>query len=153
MFFFVLCLLWCRLSLWKRWPCQGDYYIIQYMGHWPGQGTTLWGKKEEDGKKNQKGTEPFSMRKLMSTKMLQKHLKLFTTGESSWENPVKKKTTEATTTTAAVAARIYAISPRAQLGHSCHIFHASPCRPPSQHPQCRRPCALPLASSAMHFNA
>lgn len=104
-------------------------------------------------KKNQKGTEPFSMRKLMSTKMLQKHLKLFTTGESSWENPVKKKTTEATTTTAAVAARIYAISPRAQLGHSCHIFHASPCRPPSQHPQCRRPCALPLASSAMHFNA
>lgn len=61
------------------------------------------------------------MRKLMSTKMLLKHLKLFTTGESSWENPVKKKTTEATTTTTtttvavAVAARIYAISPCAQL--------------------------------------
>lgn len=69
--------------------------------------------------KTEKGTEPFSMRKLMSTKMLLKHLKLFTTGESSWENPVKKKTTEATTTTTtaavAVAARIYAISPCAQL--------------------------------------
>lgn len=70
--------------------------------------------------KTEKGTEPFSMRKLMSTKMLLKYLKLFTTGESSWENPVKKKTTEATTTTtaavaAAAAARIYAISPCAQL--------------------------------------
>lgn len=123
------------------------------MGHWPGQGNIV-GQEGRRWKKTQKGTEPFSMRKLMSTKMLQKHLKLFTTGESSWENPVKKKTTEATTTTtAAVAARIYAISPRAQLGHSCHAFHASPRCPPSQHPQCWRPCALPLASSAMHFNA
>lgn len=105
--------------------------------------------------KTEKGTEPFSMRKLMSTKMLLKHLKLFTTGESSWENPVKKKTTEATTTTAAVAvaARIYAISPCAQLRQQLPRLSLSLCRPPSVHPQCRRPCALPLASSAMHFNA
>lgn len=107
--------------------------------------------------KTEKGTEPFSMRKLMSTKMLLKHLKLFTTGESSWENPVKKKTTETTTTTTttvavAVAARIYAISPCAQLRQQLPR-PLSLCRPPSVHPQCRRPCALPLASSAMHFNA